>query len=68
MLTKQEQYQKCFNEGYLESCKIAKKITDHPLNNCDNMDCAAQTRFNVTLHCQQKVGYKSFSPIKHSDK
>jgi len=61
ILIKNEQYQKCFNNRYFESCKIAKENADNPLNTCDNLDWDAQTRFNVGIHCQQLVNYKPFN-------
>ena len=60
MLTKQEQYVKCFNASYLESCKIAKEYADHPSNTCDDMNWDANTRVNVGVNCQQLVGHVPF--------
>jgi hypothetical protein len=61
MLTKKEQYEKCFNENYFESCKIAKKNADHPSNTCDDLDWDANTRFNVALNCRKLTSYNPFN-------
>ena len=67
ILTKEERFQKCYNDGYLESCKIAKEIDDSGTgrNTCDNLEWDANTRVNVGHYCRNKLNNTSWLPTKN---
>ena len=66
-ILKTETYFKCYNDNYLESCKIAKAIDDSGTgrNTCDNLEWDTNTRMNVGFYCRNKINNMSWLPTKN---